>query len=497
MPTFAGELINAAVGVASLDDTALRGSYRVVSDVAARNAIVGSDFDKTGMRVFVQSTDELWQRTAAGWDILSGAAIDSSVNPDQIERIYISSTGDDSDNDGSVGSPFATPDRAAKKIGNGSQGFFFVIPLDDGPFIAPGPVLCEPKVGAETVICFSGRLDVQDAIIPTSPPVSSPVAGKSTQHDATTSGYTVPIGRGTHWFADGFFPVEEQNIVYPGITCLSLDGAVSPSMRFISPFGGLFGVTGYDIPVRPISAVYETAGQSTFLGGRSEAIKIKFVGLKFSDSSGALVRTDPRADFISCDCSGLATSTLVHSGTSFIANGILSQLDFPRETSGFSAGGILTGFFPHVAGYLTQATMTAGGILSQKISVQRPAARISMGDIDFEGSSTYNVRVFEGNHQFVVFGDQTTSGAVVHHFYTESDSSAGVDMTSGGTVTGTVTNGWTLQGASHARGLAVGCAGLIATGTDVVVGNAGSFAYGALPQNDFTAVTGVGTVVVS
>jgi len=70
-------------------------------------------------------------------------------------------------------------------------------------------------------------------------------------------------------------------------------------------------------------------------------------------------------------------------------------------------------------------------------------------------------------------------------------------MTSGGTVTGTVTNGWTLQGASHARGLAVGCAGLTATGTDVVVGGAGSFAYGALPQNDFTAVTGVGTVVVS
>ena len=207
MPTFAGELINAAVGVASLDDTALRGSYQVVADITARNAIAGSDFDKEGMQVFVQSTGELWQRTASSWKILQGAAVDSFTNPDFVERIYIASTGDDINNDGSSGSPFATPQRAAQKIGNGSKGYFLIIPLDDGPFVAPSIIECEPANQQETIIAFTGRLDVQDATIP-SPATAVLAAGKSTQYDVTTTGYTATIGRGTHWFADGFTAVE-------------------------------------------------------------------------------------------------------------------------------------------------------------------------------------------------------------------------------------------------------------------------------------------------
>ena len=99
MPTFAGELINAAVGVASLDDTALRGGYRVVADIAERNAIDGSDFDKTGCLVHVQANGVTYQRTAAGWDAVS-------YTENTASDIYFALTGDDETGDGTIGNPF-------------------------------------------------------------------------------------------------------------------------------------------------------------------------------------------------------------------------------------------------------------------------------------------------------------------------------------------------------------------------------------------------------
>lgn len=495
MPTFAGELVNAAVGVASLDDTALRGSYQVVTDIAARNAIAGSDFDKTGMRVFVQSSGELWQRTASSWKFLQGATIDSLLNVDFLERIYISSSGDDIDNDGSSGSPFATPQRASQKIGNGSKGYFFIIPLDDGPFPAPGVVECEPDNQQETFICFTGRLDVQDTTIP-SPGVAALAPGKSTQYDVTTAGYTATIGRGTHWFADGFTAVEEYNILF-GFFGLSINGAASPTMRAVTQTGGVLA-TASAIPVRPISTVYTTNGDDTYIGARSRAAKVVFAGLKFADASGSLIRIDPNVDFRACDLSGLTSSTLPHAGNAFVANCVVNQTRPPEQFTGFTVGGILTGMSPSDSGYIAEATMTAQAPLAQKIFVQNPAIRMTMGNIDFEGDTTYNVRVQEGSHVFNVFGDHTTSGIVATHFQADSDSGCGIDMLGGSSVTGSVTSGFKFDGASHAKGLAAACSGsLTASGSDVTIGNAGGFTYAALPQNDFTAVTGRGTVVES
>ena len=130
MPTFAGELINAAVGVASLDDTALRGGYRVVADIAGRNAIDGSDFDKTGCLVYVQANGVTYQRTATGWDAMS-------YTENTASDIYFALTGDDETGDGTIGNPFRTPQRCIDGLVDGQEGEVIFHALDDGPYIVP------------------------------------------------------------------------------------------------------------------------------------------------------------------------------------------------------------------------------------------------------------------------------------------------------------------------------------------------------------------------
>lgn len=67
-----GEIINLTTNKALLDDKNFRGGMRVVADIAARDALAGTDFDKVGMLVAVQADGKLYTRTVGGWQEFVG-----------------------------------------------------------------------------------------------------------------------------------------------------------------------------------------------------------------------------------------------------------------------------------------------------------------------------------------------------------------------------------------------------------------------------------------
>lgn len=489
MPTFAGELINAAVGVASLDDTALRGGYRVVADIAERDAIAGSDFDKTGCLVHVQSNGTTYERTATGWTLKSEPA-------QSVSNIYYATTGDDDTGDGTPGNPYATPQRCASTIQPESSGDFLIRPLDDGPFPAPQIVDLAPKGGGSINIVFTGNIDQTPTTTIPRPVTVAPVAGKFSQHTVTTNGYTDPVTSGSHFIIDGFSATIEEDIFAFAPAGVSLP-SVSPDLNVVMRYGSVYAFGGYDPPVFPISTVFEVDGTSTPLGSANLNVSVTFMGIKFQDVSGVSIPDVRNCDMIACDHSGMTGEYIsVVDGDVFAADGTIGCRGIEKTCF---VGGVV-GFVNPVGGgiSLSECTIQKKGGVSQHFSFTGNATDLTVFKVDMENSSTYCIRADVGEHRINIAGGVSIDAAATVTTFMIAGEDASVSIkASGGNITGAVTNiGFRLDGPSFASGLGAGSS-IVAGVADVTVGNAGNFAYGALPQNDFTAATGVGTVVRS
>jgi len=488
MPTFAGELINAAVGVASLNDTALRGGYRVVADLAERDAIVGTDFDKTGCLVHVQANKTSYERTATGWDVKAQA-------PQTMTSIYYGTAGDDGTGDGTTGNPFATPAKAASTVADGSDGIFLIRPLDDGPFPVPGIVNITPAPGGNIQIVFIGNIEQTPTTTIPLPVSASKVAGKQSQWEVTTSGFTDPVTTGSHWSIDGVSGAVDDDLQY-GLTGLSLP-SVSPTLKCVTRFGGFLGFGAYDLPVYPLSTVFETDGENTVIGSTNEAVRIKFVGVKFEDSPGpATSIKNSKANMYSVDTVGLLGSLSVVDSTAFVHGNVV----IPGSAGG--NGGQVEGIVRFIStgagdSYVSRATIQRDvtAIFSQHISLSKDSV-LQIGDTDFENDGTYCIRADRGRHRVLFLGDSSIDPAasILTFLLAGRASEVNIEILAGTTLTGAVTQfGFALTGRSYLSGSVAGSS-IVAGVADVRVGGAGDFAYASLPQNDFAAITGVGAV---
>jgi len=188
MPTFAGELDNLAVGVATLDDTGLRGGHRVVAGIAERDAINGSDFDKTGALVFVQSTSILYQRSATGWDVFRGA---SEYYGAAVTR-YVDPVGGSDSNDGKTsGTAWQTTTPLASEAPHDGTAFLVV---EFAPGTNASMNLGFPYAGF--IVCAADRSVVDESFDTTG---ATLIAGKTCQSTKNVGAFGTVITDSSHW----------------------------------------------------------------------------------------------------------------------------------------------------------------------------------------------------------------------------------------------------------------------------------------------------------
>ncbi|MBT7876920.1 MAG: hypothetical protein HN738_02440 [Gammaproteobacteria bacterium] len=486
MPTFAGELINAAVGVASLDDTALRGGYRVVADIAGRNAIDGSDFDKTGCLVHVQANGVTYQRTAAGWDAVS-------YTENTASDIYFALTGDDETGDGTIGNPFRTPQRCIDGLVDGQEGDVVFHALDNGPYDVPA--LTSVQAGpAGLGIMFGGNINqTPTAVIPTTS-TRALIPGTAAQYAVTSNGFTDPITDGSHWMLDStagspFFAFEF------GLGSVPVASPSSPTINIITAFDFYIGLA--DIEIYPISTVFQTQGSQSIIGASGRGVTIKFAGIKFENVAAASFEIWESVEMWDCNLDGLTNALLFnfYNSSAFLASGEVNNQNLEDSPNSF------------IGGNLTRATAASGTMLltSSKVSERvtvNPAGYMKTADpIDFDtAASTECIRVWNfgnGESRVEITVAMTVAGTYTSFLRCEEGSSSFIKGFGTGSITGSVSGtAWDLASRVTATGLGT-VSGSLTSAADVQVGNAGTSTYAALPQNDFTSPDGLGTVVRS
>jgi len=486
MPTFAGELVNAAVGVASLDDTALRGGYRVVADIAERNAIDGSDFDKTGCLVHVQANGVTYQRTAAGWDAVSYT---ENTAPD----IYFALTGDDETGDGTIGNPFRTPQRCIDGLVDGQEGDVIFHALDDGPYIVPSEtnVVAGP---AGLNALFAGN--TQQAPTATIPAGATPtlIPGTVAQYSITSGGFTDPITAGSHWMLDGGVGLPLAGFMFD-FASTPLASPSSPTINLMSFIGIYLGLD--DVEVYPISTVFQTQGDQTRIGAVSGGVTIRFAGVKFQNVGIASFENWNHVKLLDCNIDLLTSSLLFlfFNSSCFLPSGNVYHQNFENHPSSFVGGNL---------GNVTASRnvcLIVGAKISQRITVNS-GGYLSMGDaVDFDTSTTNEcilLRPVGAGSSYVQLTDQASvSGTYTNFIKCEGGATSYIKGFPSGSVSGSV-SGTAYELVSRVTALGLGTvSGSLTSAADVQVGNAGTFTYASLPQNDFTSPSGVGTVVES
>ena len=125
-----------------------------------------------------------------------------------------------------------------------------------------------------------------------------------------------------------------------------------------------------------------------------------------------------------------------------------------------------------------------------------------MGDaIDFDTSTTNEcvlLRPVGAGSSYVQLTDQVSvSGTYANFIKCEDGATSYIKGFPSGSVSGSV-SGTAYELVSRVTALGLGAvSGSLTSAADVQVGNAGTFTYSSLPQNDFTSPAGVGTVVES
>lgn len=486
MPTFAGELINTAVGVASLDDAGLRGGYRVVADIAARNAIAGSDFDKTGCLVFVQSNGVTYQRTATGWD---AKAYTKNTEKD----IYFALTGDDETGDGTMGNPFRTPQRCIDGLVDGQEGDVIFHALDDGPYAVPNETNVTPGPAGLNVLFAGNTQQTPTATIPagTTPTL---IPGTVAQYSVTSGGFTDPITDGSHWMLDGGPGLPLDAFLFD-FCATPIASPASPAINFVSFLGIFLGLD--DVEVYPITTVFETQGNQTRIGAVSGGVRIRFAGIKFQNVGIASFENWNHTAVLNCNIDLLTSSLLFlfFNSSCFLGSGNVYHQNLendPASSVGGNLGDVTTN---------RNVMLFTSGKISKQITVNA-GGFLSAGDpIDFVGTSTnecIRVRPFEVGSSYVQLASQiNVSGSYANFINCEQGATAFIKGFGSASVSGSV-SGTAYNLISRVNALGLGAvSGSLTSAADVQVGNAGTFTYASLPQNDFTSPTGVGTVVES
>jgi hypothetical protein len=486
MPTFAGELINAAVGVASLDDAALRGGYRVVADIAERNAIDGSDFDKIGCLVHVQANGVTYQRTATGWE--------AKAYTENTEReIYFALTGDDETGDGTMGDPFRTPQRCIDGLVDGQEGDVIFHALDDGPYAVPNETNVTPGPAGLNVLFAGNTQQAQTATIPAGA-APTLIPGTVGQYSVASGGFTDPITDGSHWMLDGGLGLPLDAFLF-NFCATPIASPASPTINFVSYLGIFLGLD--DVDVYPITAVFETQGNQTRIGAVSGGVRIRFAGIKFQNVGIASFENWNHTTVLNCNIDLLTSSLLFFffNSSCFLPSGNVYHQNFENHPSSFVGGNL---------GNVTanrNVMLFVGGKVNVRITVNAGGSLSGSDDFDFVGTSTNEcilIRPYEVGSSYVQLSTQiNVLGSYTNFINCDQGAVGFIRGLGGGAISGSV-SGTAYNLTSRVNALGIGAvSGSLTSAADVQVGNAGTFTYASLPQNDFTSPTGVGTVVES
>ena len=485
MPTFAGELQNAAVGVASLDDTALRGGYRVVADIAERNAIAGTDFDKTGCLVHVQANGVTYERTASGWDA-------KTYTENTASDIYFSLTGNDETGDGTIGNPFRTPQRCIDGLVDGQEGDVIFHAMDDGPYAVPSETNVTPGPAGLNILFAGNTQQTPTATIPagTTPTL---IPGTAAQYEIVSSGFTDPITDGSHWMLDGGPGAPLAGFLF-GFGSVPI-ASVSPNINMISLLSIYLSLD--DVEVYPISTVFQTQGNQTRIGASFRGVDVRFAGIAFENVGVASFESWNHVKLFDCNIDLLTSSLLFFffNSSGFLSSGKIYHQNLENDPNSF------------VGGSVAQITTTrnvcliADSKITGRITVNAGGYLFSSGPIDFDTSSS-NECIFvsaygTGASRVEISTSMTVSGTYANFVNVEQGAECFIKGYGSGAVSGSVSGtAWEMGSRISAEGLG-GVSGSLTSAADVQVGNSGTSTYAGLPQNDFSSPDGLGTVVRS
>jgi hypothetical protein len=396
--------------------------------------------------------------------------VDDKVN------LYVSTTGDDTNGDGSESNPYATPQRAVDSIPDSIANRIRIqIFCGTGEFDFPNLSFVPANINLKIIGSREGEI----INIPAGSATFSLVSGKRAETTANVGSYSETITDGSHFLS------AEANGNFSAFCALS---SVSPNLNTIMPtyFAPFFNIkvceykTVFNVSGAPLSfgtnetginGLYAASfiGISVVLQISSPSFKgLTFLGCKFTRSrSGVLT-------FYSCDIGSYLSPDI----PLYIVGGYLRYAIIRREDYTFGIrGGLETTF-----GY--------NNILSPIELME--SSNLSLSDTDLEKTSINNytaISVYEGTSTVSLINCSVSGTIGLFNSNTSINSS----FNTSGNITGTVTgNIVTLTNGCQAVGIKNACDGKITTsgGSEIVIGgNTSGQTFTSLPATDLASAS--------
>lgn len=393
--------------------------------------------------------------------------VDNRVN------LYVSTTGDDTNGDGSESSPYATPQRAVDSIPKDVR-FPTAVRINCGAGSFEFPEV--RNAPGQITISFIGDISEPIISIPAGSASFSRVSGKQARWTANVGSYTQTITDGSHWrygvstFDPNFslaWPILASSS--PNLEIVQAFDSTSFYNQTVHEYKTFFYINGYEF----------RRGPSDGSNALREPSSIRFIGIsinkkpdagytyllgRFLSFYGCKFEQDVRVDLENCDSYAFIT------GTTIRLNGCNVFDSHFKSDNQISIRGPSPTFFN-------------GCVLGPIYSSY--SAHLLFYDIDFEGTGTA-LGVYDGS------STNTLARCTVESTFTtfvDLNTGANSSLDIGNFITGSCTgNAIIIRNGGQATGVKAHCNGnLTAGGSEIIVGANSGQTFASLPATDIGA----------
>ncbi len=397
--------------------------------------------------------------------------VDNKVN------LYVSTTGDDTNGDGSESNPYATPQRAANSIPlDVKQDTTVQIQCGSGVFDFPDV----SRVPNQAQIKFIGDRSVSVISIPAGSTTFSAISGKKARWTGNVGSYTATINDGSHW--------RSMTSTFDGsVIAYNVAASTSPNLNIVTSFD-LSGF--FDQEVHPYTTYFQTVsgGVPSYIApsegsdANRTSSNITFMGIAIKN----------QLPYGSMVARGLAFS-----GCKFEKDPATSNFGVDLENCNFNSFAqnvnltlsACYSFGAHTT--LTNYTVEGVGLTICSGCVVSPVfvnfgSTLFYSSCDLEGSGTA-IGLYGGSPHLILGNstvDATLSSVVDFQCINGSLAASGQII---GSCTG---NGFIIRNGGQATGVENSCNGNLTTGgSNIIVGGNAGQTFASLPSNDLAAAT--------
>jgi hypothetical protein len=385
--------------------------------------------------------------------------------------LYVSTTGDDTNGDGSESNPYATPQRAVDSIPDNLVADTYVeISCGAGTFEFPDTSNLQPRIK----VAIIGDTSNPVFSIPVGSIPFNTIAGKYSRRRGNVGTYAESITDGSHWMLIDFSVFDLGKVGYV------VQGSTSPDIDIISG-------TGYDPTSFADSVIYEYSTTFT-MSRKNYSSKTSTDDQKQFYSSLVIIGIEITATDNNPYLEGLSFYACKFTTSSTFFNPEMSQCFI----SAYADSSVLLRLRNEnvaIGSYLKRTAIVRGSgaefrecLFANEIQLYQEAG-LFLSEADFEGS---------GRCILGLYG----ASAVINNCSVAPTCSSFIDVTYGncfftiaGTITGSVTgNAIILKRGSQVTGAVASCNGtLTAGGSEIIVGGNLGQTFASLPASDVGA----------